>query len=222
MIKKDLGFVIVLVLIGILAVVTSTSKKPDDKNEPSKNIQNVKKNVDIPYYRIVETEPSHYSNIKRYTVRVRVNSALKRRGLKLVSYDIIDKYKVSRPHNAITIFFYLPESSTSGFYTAGKTVWAPFGEWGKAGDVSTGDYSRHVLTVEAGSAIKHKPSDDVIKGVSLKLKKRMFYEAIQAEDRGIEWTSSFPAIAAKYDIEETLLRAIVLEGMVNGWPMPER
>jgi hypothetical protein len=220
-IKNLKWLVIVLIALSLFGRVISFFEK-DDWKEQLTSIYSENKSIDIPHYRIFKTEPSHYSSTKRYTVRVHVNYALRSSKLKLISNDIIDKYKVSHPHNALTIFFYLPESSTIGHYTAGKAVWAPFGEWGKAGDVSTGDYSSHVLKVEAGSAIKHKPSKAVTKGVSLNLKKKIFYEVVQAEDIGFEWTSSFPAIAAKYDIEEALLREIVLEGIANGWPMPER
>ena len=189
--------------------------KPDNTNI-------VKQSIELPNYRIVETEPCHYSNTKRYTVRVRVNSALKSKGLKLVSYDIIEKYKVSHPHNTIMIFFYLPESSTSGLYTAGKAVWAPYGGWGKASDVTTGDYSRHELIVETANEIGNKFDRMVFEGISLKQKQKMFYEVVQAQDRGVGDNKAYTIIALKYNIEETLLREITWEGVVNGWPVPER
>jgi hypothetical protein len=51
------------------------------------------------------------------------------------------------------LFFYLPDSDLTGFYTAGKAEWAPYGDWGRAGDVPTGDYSKHELRVTVGTAV---------------------------------------------------------------------
>jgi hypothetical protein len=55
--------------------------------------------------------------------------------------------------NAIGFFFYLPDSDTSGPYTAGTGDWAPNGNWDDAGIVVAGDYSTHELVILAGSIL---------------------------------------------------------------------
>jgi len=98
-----------------------------------------------PRYTIVETKDISFHHCKRYSIRVRVDHALSSNELKTISNKIIANFKATRPFNALTMFFYLPDSDIHSVYTAGMIEYAPYGDWSRADDVQTGEYSKHSL-----------------------------------------------------------------------------
>ena len=52
--------------------------------------------------------------------------------LTAISNEIIKKATAREQIKALGIFFFLPGTDTSSFYTAGKADWAPGGDWGNA------------------------------------------------------------------------------------------
>jgi len=98
-----------------------------------------------PRYTIVETKDISFHHCKRYSIRVRVDHALSSNELKTISNKIIANFKATRPFNALTIFFYLPDSDIHSVYTEGMIEYAPYGDWSRADDVQTGEYSKHSL-----------------------------------------------------------------------------
>ena len=96
-------------------------------------------------YQIAEVSDSSFGTTKRSSYRVRVSRRPSEGELDAMSRKIIAK---SPPQNAILMFFYLPDTDIQGFFTAGRTTWAPGGEWGDANLVRTGDYSRHRLVID--------------------------------------------------------------------------
>jgi len=48
--------------------------------------------------------------------------------------------------NAVGFSFYYPESGLGG-YEHGVINYAPYGDWSRASEVNTGDYSKHEWTV---------------------------------------------------------------------------
>jgi hypothetical protein len=173
----------------------------------------------ISKYEIVSIKNVSYGNVKRYDVRVRVEHMLSSTELKRVSEVIIEELKVKQPHNALALLYYLPDSDTNGFYTAGKAEWAPYGDWSRADEVRTGNYSRHALKLFPGNATGLDPKIRV-PGLPIETKKKIFFELVAAQDRGVGANKAYGIIANKFDIDESTVHKIADEGIANGWPMP--
>lgn len=174
----------------------------------------------IPKYEIASIKSVSYGAVKRYDVRVRVGHMLSRTELERVSEAIIEELKVTRPHNALALLYYLPDSDTNGFYTAGKAEWAPYGDWSRADEARTGRYSSHALKLFPGNAMGFDPEKTRVPGLSVETKKRIFFELVAAQDRGVGDNEAYGIIANKFGVDENTVRKIAIEGVANGWPMP--
>ena len=102
----------------------------------------------LPEHTIVKQESYHFAGCLRYGLRVRVNHALSRSELVQLSTKIIKKDYNAGPYNAICIYYYLPGTNTDSVYTAGMAEWCPYGDWGRADEVRTGDYSKHRFNIK--------------------------------------------------------------------------
>ena len=224
--KRALIPILVFTITAIsLVILFSLSKKlPMRENKQSvSNHESVSKHdeIQIPNYGIVSIKDVSFAETKRYSIKARVGYALNQMELELVSNDIIKTYRDSHPNNAMAILYYLPESEESGHYTAGKATWAPFGDWGRANEVRTGDYSKHRLIVEPGNATGIDPEKVTVKSVSIILKKKIYYDLVAAQDSGVGDGEAYAIIARQYYVEESIVREIAVEGAVKGWPLPE-
>lgn len=176
--------------------------------------------VTIPRYTIVKTKDVSFKNCKRYGIRVRVDHALSSNELKTISNRIIANFKATRPFNALTLWFYLPDSDINSAYTAGMTEYAPYGDWSRADDVQTGEYTNHRLRGKLGNATGFDQEKSKVPGLSIETKKRIFFELVAAQDRGVGDKEAYGIIANKFSVDETTVRKIAIEGIANGWPMP--
>lgn len=174
----------------------------------------------IPKYEIVSIKNVSYGTVKRYDVRVRVRHMLSRTELERVSEAIIEELKVNRPHNALALLYYLPDSDTNGFYTAGKAEWAPYGDWSRADESRTGRYSSHALKLFTGNAMGLDPEKTRVPWLSIERKKIIFFELVAAQDSGVGDNEAYGIIASKFGVDENTVRKISIEGVANGWPMP--
>jgi len=172
----------------------------------------------VPDYQIVQREDVSLAGVVRLQFRVRVDSPLTEAQLRQICNDIIETQKVGS-YNAISFLFYLPGTDTQGFYTAGKAIWAPDGKWENASQVSTGDYSRHRLAVEVGSALGDTPTPSDT-DLSEETRRQIFYDLVVAQDSGVEDEEAYEIIAQKYDVSIEVVRKIAIEGVMQGWPMP--
>lgn len=182
------------------------------------------KDVMTSKYKIIEVEDISVGSVKRYNVRTRVDKVLTTKELESISKSIIDDLKTKKPHNALTILCYLPDSDTGGMYTAGKSEWAPYGKWAKAGAVHTGDYSTHNLKLFPGSATGIDPEKVKVPGLSIEIKKKIFFNIVLLQDRLTEnrddSNKAYKVVAKKFGVKENIVHKIALEGMAQGWPMP--
>jgi hypothetical protein len=186
----------------------------------------LKKDVLTPKYQIVELEDVSYGLAKRYNVRTRVDKVLTIEELGSVSKSIVEKLKTTNPHNALAMFFYLPDSDINGFYTAGKAEWAPYGDWARAGEVPTGSYSKHNLKLTLGNPLGIDPEKVKVSGLSVETKKKIFFDLVLAQDRLVsdrglgDTEGTYSVIAKKFGVDEDIVRKIAIEGSAQGWPMP--
>ena len=192
-------------------------KKPPDKVAPPPQDGPPKKtNADkTPKYEIVAKEDQSYSRVVRLTFRVRVDKKKTRQELEAISQGII---KRNRAANAVMILFYLPGTSTSGHYTAGRAVWAPSGEWGRAGDVTTGELSKHKLVIDVGNRLGEVKPSQVVKAVPELKRQEIFRAVVKAQDSGVGDEKAYHIVAKRYGLGVPAIRKIVLEGATKGWP----
>lgn len=210
-------------IIGFVMLLSSLSMLLTGCSDESPKL---KKDVLTPKYKIVELEDVSYGLAKRYNVRTRVDKVLTIEELESVSKSIVEKLKTTNPHNALAIFFYLPDSDINGLYTAGKAEWAPYGEWSRAGEVPTGSYSKHNLKLSLGNISGIDPKKVEVPGLSVETKKKIFFDLVLAQDRLVsnrglgDTEGTYSIIAKKFGVDEDIVRKIATEGMVKGWPMP--
>ena len=93
-------------------------------------------------YTIVEVEDASFAATVRKSVRVAVDEGLTKEQIEWVAKDVVKQVTGLQPVNAIMIFMY--HRGVDYYVLAGLAVdWAPYGEWARAGEVRTGDYSKH-------------------------------------------------------------------------------
>jgi len=129
-----------------------------------------------PEYNVVSTEDVSYANVVRKTYRVRVPRKMTEQELTIISESIVSDATSRQKINEITIWFYLPESSTKGVFTAGMATWAPGGIWG--GEPSLPP--RLVVMVS-----KLGLSQENIANLPLSTKQQIFTQIILLQDRGV-------------------------------------
>lgn len=96
-------------------------------------------------YKIVEITTDNLRNAqghdyKRYIYRVAINEKAEIKDLKETSKYIVERAKIEKEFNGITLFLYDYEEFADGSYTLGSVTYAPEGEWGNAGTVKPGNY----------------------------------------------------------------------------------
>lgn len=177
-------------------------------------------------YGVVQIQDVSYSRVVRLVYRIRVSRTATADELRQICNQVIEVAKRSRPHNAIAFFFYLPGTDVQGFCTAGRADWAPHGNWEQAKLAATGDYSRHRLAVNVGSAVDGSGwRYTVAKGIPEATRRRIFWDLTALQDtRPDDPDFSYQAydiIAARYRVSKDSVYEIVGEGALKGWPMPQ-
>ena len=93
-------------------------------------------------YNIVEQEDLSFSTTVRIGVRLTMNADVTQQEIEWIAQDIVSNITKQQDVNAISIFMYY--SGDDYFGVARVAVdWAPYGDWSRAADVTTGDYQYH-------------------------------------------------------------------------------
>lgn len=174
-------------------------------------------------YEIVERDDVSLGGVVRVVrvvFRIRVEREATEAQLRQIAEEIIESEKKAQSVNAISFFFYLPGTDTSGLYTAGKADWAPDGKWENADQVEAGDYSRHELVVEAGSVLIPVTPSGPAAEIPEPTRKQMFYDLVAAQDSGIGDQEAYEVIAQRYGVSVDVVEQVTAEGVTKGWPMP--
>jgi len=171
-------------------------------------------------YETVERKDVSFGRVVRLVFRIRVEGEATEVQLRRIAEEVIEREKKAQPVNAISFFFYLPDTNTSGVYTAGKADWAPDGKWENADQVQAGDYSSHELVVEAGSALPAVTPSGPAAEIAEPTRRQMFYDLVAAQDRGVGDEEAYEVIAQEYGVSVDVVRQIAVEGATKGWPMP--
>jgi len=93
-------------------------------------------------YNIVEQEDLSFSTTVRIGVRLTMNADVTQQEIEWIAQDVVSNITNQQDVNAISIFMYY--SGDDYFGIARVAVdWAPYGDWSRAADVTTGDYQYH-------------------------------------------------------------------------------
>ena len=143
-IKKLIILSITLLVIAfILMIIIGTIYNSMNPNR----INNEQK--DIPHYTIADEEDLSYSNVIRWQIRATTPiDNLTQEQIKNIAGDIVKRVKEERKVNAISIFLYYEGDDIYYMYTIARIDYAPYGDWSRADEVKTGDYSKHKYSIE--------------------------------------------------------------------------
>ena len=213
---KTRVYISFIILISILIV----SCVPRNQTTPQQVVNNQKTTI---LYKVVSEEDlsfvEDYRIVKRTQCKVLIDRSSNEQELKSISKEIIENLISKEPQNAVTIFYYLPNTNTDGFYTAGMVDWAPFGDWGKSDKVLSGDYSKHDYKIIVGGVMGEivEPTDTKI---SEKKRQEIFYNLVKLQDTGYDSKRAYKKIAKRYEVDVKLVEDIVMEGLTKNWRMP--
>ncbi len=130
-----------LVIVAFLAILAFIGSNGDNEESDTGN-------VEPPEYTVVAEEDLSYSAIMRWQVRAQTTGGISKEEIDALARDIVDCVKSEREVNAISIFLYRYGDDANSTYTIASIDYAPYGEWSRAGEVETGDYSSHEYDIE--------------------------------------------------------------------------
>lgn len=117
--------------------------------------------VAVPGYSIVEEGDLSIGGAERLEYWVVPNDLyIGETEIQTVIEDVLKQAKEDRDFNAVVIWVVDDERQVGNGYTIAKAEYAPEGDWAKASEVDTGNYSSHELVVDMGSNLSGKiPAD---------------------------------------------------------------
>lgn len=138
-----LSLIVFLVVVGyIISSIRScfTGGKKKDKQTPTTQEYVVPPEIKGKY-RIASTKDVSFPTVKRYVYNVVVTGEPTKAELTEIAYAVFEEAKKRTPFNALSVVFYDYECLIYHGIVMGSADFAPDGDWGKAMDVKTGDYS---------------------------------------------------------------------------------
>lgn len=95
---------------------------------------------------IYSIEEISYSDVVRYEVTIRLHeegAAYTDEDFRKLGRAVVCNSLEEEDVNAIAILYYEPDQYPSYDRAYARGVWAPYSDWSRAGDVTTGDYTHH-------------------------------------------------------------------------------
>ena len=98
-------------------------------------------------YEIVSAKDYSRGEVVCLSFRVLIPAGTPRENVLPMAREIMQKVRARRNVNALELLFYDDIADLDGPFTVAGVQWAPFGNWNRAGEASTGDYSKHEYAV---------------------------------------------------------------------------
>jgi len=188
--------VIILYMIGTAAFMLEENSNTPKKEAVEEVAEEIVEEKKVPKYEIVEEEDISYSAIKRLRFRVVVSKNITKEEVGLIAKDIVRKTIDTQDVNAISVAMYDKEEDAQGGYTVAMVEWVPGGDWGKAGDVETGDYSTHEYNINYKTIQNEKvvekeeePKEEVKEEPKESLEETAYIIALAKQSS--EWSNTF-------------------------------
>ena len=96
---------------------------------------------------LIDVEDVSYSTVVRASVRIGMPPGCNEDHAMVFALLYSENTKDELDINAVNFFFYCDYASSGGYANV-SIVFAPYGDWARAGEVRTGDYSKHELGLE--------------------------------------------------------------------------
>lgn len=240
--EAALGCVSLIVLVclliwGVRGCYRWTTGTPEPKNDAQQDTQEAADSLTA-RYSIAQMEDVSFAGCKRIRARVNVDAPrrLTEDEVQTVAKSIVDEVTAEEPVNALSILMY-DTPNTTGVYTLASVDWAPYGDWSRANEVRTGDYSKHKFHVTMAPA--RKPEPETIGGLSPDEAREAYKAICAAQDKAMrEADAKYPGDIAKlaeyeeflsaqyeaqvrqdYGITEEQQTEIIAVGVEQNWPM---
>jgi hypothetical protein len=138
------GFVLVVVLSSIF---NRSGREAPTENPPTSAVPQTTEARVLPY-KIVRVRDISIGAIRRLDVRVVLPTHYQQAQAMSIAQAVVTVETHSQAVNAISIFFYGPDTDPNGPYDVASVDWAPNGRWADATSVETGDYRtfRYTMT----------------------------------------------------------------------------
>ena len=187
----------------------------------------------LPEYNIHKVDDESFAKAKRLVYRIEVPSTYSETQGRMIAEHIAEtRHTNCNLVNALGFFFYFPVADPNS-RADGSINWAPNGEWADAITVQTGDYRSFRFVTEFW-----KERSRPILYHSVRVKMDIFRKIVQAEDRArVETEEEGGTLEEKIGLQRELrdkykvelaeahnlskeeLRNIMVEGVMNNWPL---
>lgn len=179
--KFKIGFLVLCVVVIISFIPTKGTKSngtapvvvETNKQDPAKLVAD---------YRVTGIEDVSFSNVKRYVVNV-VTKTLDEEQIKMIGMEVVEQLKKEKPFNAVSVFINDHEEFDGNGYALGKITYSPSGDWGKADEVSTGQYK----TMEYEFDIKKQNPENQLTDVEANIVKQWYDTSYSMNDKSDEF-----------------------------------
>ncbi|MBS3973519.1 MAG: zinc ribbon domain-containing protein [Actinobacteria bacterium] len=124
------GLMAIVALVVVVAALGGGDEQPGDTG------------TELPEYRVVSVEDFTFFGGPRYVYHVVVSTEASKAELEAIANEVIAQAQDETPFNAVSVAFYDYEEYVGhGLTPLGRVTPAPEGDWAKADQVNTGDYS---------------------------------------------------------------------------------
>ena len=202
------------------------------KSDPQPELD-IRKHNSLPEFNIHKVDDVSFASVKRLVYRIEVPDMYSEaQGLAIAKHIVDTEHRTKEPVNAAGFFFYFPVANPNGA-ADGSIDWAPNGKWADALQVQTGDYSNSRLETQFW---KERALPNLYYDTRVRMD--IFRGIVKAEDRGrvesekvgktleesidlqMRLTEKYKKeLAEAHGLTEEELTKIMVEGVLNNWPM---
>ncbi|OGI07421.1 MAG: hypothetical protein A2Y40_03140 [Candidatus Margulisbacteria bacterium GWF2_35_9] len=167
-------------------------------------------------YKLITKKDLSHLTVKKRSFKIEVDMPTDEEKLMYISKKIVNSIISTEKMNAILLFYYYPCTDYTRSYSAGKVVWAPYGNWDKAEAVTAGDYQLHKYSIDVKKIISKKYSMNMTESK----KQQVFYDVIKLQENGYGGSLALELIAKNNGLAVDEVSEIVNEGDMCNWPRP--
>ena len=145
-IKQNIKTLILITAI-VLSITGCSNEEVNTNNDNSDTISNIeqtqsdKENTDLPNYKVALVDDANIGNVIRETLHIVVDGDYTLEQLNTIAEKEALAYVKQNKVNALAVGFYEDENNIGKGYDMGRVEYVPYGDWAKAIDVKSGDYS---------------------------------------------------------------------------------
>lgn len=137
---RKVALFLIVIAVASLTLACSSIEKVSDTPEQIPETDEEEINLDLDYEIIEKQDVSYFKTI-RYLYRIAVPKGTTQNEIKAITESITNNIKRNEKVNAVSLAFYTQGDYYYGPPTVADVCWAPYGEWDKADEMSSGNYT---------------------------------------------------------------------------------